>query len=91
VIVAVTVVDCAVSVTVTNAEDAADTILVALWLVDSDVAPLRAVDLAGGGTGVVVFDAQPAGTYSAEAESATTFLDSRTAFDIVVPEVCTSA
>lgn len=88
---AVAVVDCAVSVTVANPEDAADTILVALWLVGSDVAPMRAVDVAGRGSGVVVFEAQVAGTYAAEAESATTFLDTRTPFDIVVPADCNAA
>jgi hypothetical protein len=91
VIESVGVVGCDVSVTVANPADHADTILVALWPEGSYVAPMRAVDVTAGASGVVTFEAQTPGTYSAEADSATNFLRHKTPFDIVVPDGCAAA
>jgi hypothetical protein len=84
------VLGCDVTVTVTNPSDEADMIGVALWPAGSYVAPLRFADVPAGGTGSVTFEAQSPGTYSAEADSVTTFLRTATPFDIVVPEGCDS-
>ncbi len=88
---AVEVVDCDVAVTVANPADHTDTIGVALWPEDSYVAPLRFVDVAADGTGVVTFEDQSPGAYSAEADSVTTFLRTKTPFDILVPEECATS
>lgn len=87
----VSVVGCDVSVTVTNPNTATEFVLVALWPEGSNVAPLEAVELAGGASGVVVFEAQGTGTYSVQADGADTFLRSETPYDIVVPEGCVAA
>jgi hypothetical protein len=84
----VEVVGCDVTVSVRNKGDEADEFLVALWLQDSYVAPLRFVEVPASGARSVTFEDQDPGTYSAEAESVTTFRTTETPFDIVVPAGC---